>query len=657
MKKAICKQITVKDFDDIIIAILLGKQDEFNKSLQEIRVADIPDSLSGFLQYLQYIQMKFQLNTPLDKRISILEEAKQQFLAVKNFYLAMEIQEEIYLISPTFGKYSKIVSGLEELVEARKQNYDMIGYSHTLSALGLKYIDGNEHEKAISTFLSAIEQEHKNRDLSRMAEHTVNLTNIYMITGELAQALFYAKKSIALIEEYQKELEQNKEECGAWIPMPSGYMRIPIPRYDIHIGALTNYGNIMEKLGDYNESLSVYQKALEQTRYSAHYATQKGVILNQIGELNRLQGNLEKAAENYRASKNLFEQQGITGYYIAVVAMNLGDVERDLHYFDIASELYETALGNLKETDDVSTKAEVIARQGELLFLQGNYNAAIPMLEQALEQAQSVSAFEVVVRVLRISGSVMLKKNAKNAQNYLTRALLIAEERNLKTEEQLIHKELSSFYRLYGDTALALHHFEKFHNLKQEIFSAEADRRLKNLQIVHEVEKFKGQLQESDQTIRLLKNELDEKTSELNAMALRILEKKEFMEMIENGLQKIIEANPDKKDIVAKNLLNTLRSDQSLKKNWQEFTEQFMIVHKEFIGYLLRCYPDISPAEIKVCVLLRLSLGTKEIADLLSLSIRTVESHRMRIRKKLGLGEHDSITTFLISLGNQLLLH
>jgi DNA-binding CsgD family transcriptional regulator len=70
-----------------------------------------------------------------------------------------------------------------------------------------------------------------------------------------------------------------------------------------------------------------------------------------------------------------------------------------------------------------------------------------------------------------------------------------------------------------------------------------------------------------------------------------------------------------------------------------------------------RVYSDnlkLTRAEIQISNLIKQGMDTKEIAELLNLSITTIESHRRNIRKKFGLKtRRQNLRTYLSELSNE----
>lgn len=64
----------------------------------------------------------------------------------------------------------------------------------------------------------------------------------------------------------------------------------------------------------------------------------------------------------------------------------------------------------------------------------------------------------------------------------------------------------------------------------------------------------------------------------------------------------------------------------------------------EYLEIALKCYDDLSETEKKVLALIAEGNSTKKMADLLFTSPRTVDSHRLAIRKKLKLLPENSLT-------------
>lgn len=80
---------------------------------------------------------------------------------------------------------------------------------------------------------------------------------------------------------------------------------------------------------------------------------------------------------------------------------------------------------------------------------------------------------------------------------------------------------------------------------------------------------------------------------------------------------------------------------------WGVFQSNFDLVHDHYFQHLKDAYPSLTSTDLRFCALLRLNMSTKEIANMMNLTIRGVESARFRLRKKFGISPDESLTDFI----------
>jgi DNA-binding CsgD family transcriptional regulator len=113
------------------------------------------------------------------------------------------------------------------------------------------------------------------------------------------------------------------------------------------------------------------------------------------------------------------------------------------------------------------------------------------------------------------------------------------------------------------------------------------------------------------------------------------------------------ELNNEKATGELKKMIKMLSDDDKMDKDWEHFTQHFDKVHSDFVLVLKEAHSNISPNETKLCTYLRMNLSTKEIAQLMNISVRGVEISRYRLRKKLGIPKEISLFDYLIRLGGK----
>ena len=135
---------------------------------------------------------------------------------------------------------------------------------------------------------------------------------------------------------------------------------------------------------------------------------------------------------------------------------------------------------------------------------------------------------------------------------------------------------------------------------------------------------------------------------------MNLVQKKEFLLKIKEELNKINQINKSGKETIEtselKKILRSLTEDEKLNDEWEQFSIHFNKVHGDFLIILKEKFPDLKPHELKLCAYLRMNLSSKEIAHLMSISVRGVEISRYRLRKKLQIPTDVNLFQFLFEI-------
>jgi DNA-binding CsgD family transcriptional regulator len=148
-----------------------------------------------------------------------------------------------------------------------------------------------------------------------------------------------------------------------------------------------------------------------------------------------------------------------------------------------------------------------------------------------------------------------------------------------------------------------------------------------------------------------LESEIDFKNSELASSAMHLLKKGELLTKVKGALSQLIKEIDNTHAITElKKMVKTLSEDEHMDEEWENFSNHFDKVHSDFLSELKELHPSVSANELKLSAYLRMNLSTKEIAQLMNISVRGVEISRYRLRKKLALASEVSLFDYLINI-------
>ncbi len=157
----------------------------------------------------------------------------------------------------------------------------------------------------------------------------------------------------------------------------------------------------------------------------------------------------------------------------------------------------------------------------------------------------------------------------------------------------------------------------------------------------------------NNQDVISLKNEqleqqLQSTRSELNNITMSYIHKNQKLQQIRTKIDESAQQiNGQEKRLLTK-VVKDIDKEMRDEDYWDKFEYQFNQSHDNFLERFKKQYPDLSKRELRVCAYLRMGLDNQEIATLMNVTVRTIETSRYRIRKKIQLEERQSFTKMIL---------
>ena len=181
---------------------------------------------------------------------------------------------------------------------------------------------------------------------------------------------------------------------------------------------------------------------------------------------------------------------------------------------------------------------------------------------------------------------------------------------------------------------------KKFH--RQQLLFEEEQKRLK---YIHQLEVEKNEKEIIQLQNDKLVNEMVYKNKELAGVSMHLVERSDALMKVKDELQRLHKKTGGNHDVKrAIQMVNEIEKNNS---NWEQFAAHFDEINNDFIGKLKTRYPNLTSTDLKVCIYLQMKLTSKEIAQLMNISVRGVEISRYRLRKKLLLATGQTLNDFL----------
>jgi tetratricopeptide (TPR) repeat protein len=472
--------------------------------------------------------------------------------------------------------------------------------------------------------------------------------------------------------------------------------------------ALNNIAIAYDYQSKFDKSLEYYLKAL---KINELINNQSGIATGytNIGVSYYFQNDMDKALEWYLKALPIREK-GSNKIELARVYNNLGTVYRKKNDYQKALNVYDKSLKIKQLQKDKKGIASTLTNIGIVYRYQGDLSKALDYQYQSLKIEEEIQhPYGISASHTTIGEIYILQKKYADAQKSYQQALSVAQKSGTKEQMQNAYYGLFQTDSLQGKINSALANFQQYSTLKDELYNEEKSRQMIQMQTLYETEKKEKQIEiqkRENANLRLtnvfaftatalallilallynryllktkqqllaldkekadnqrliaekkaeeaqkllLKEEVDFKNRELSSTTMHIFQKNQILAEVREKmegltiLQNIETSIRSRMKEMVKIIWENLGSDD----DWEKFKVHFEQVHPDFFKKLSEKYPELSPKEQKYCAYLRMNLNTKEIANLINISVRGMEAYRYRIRKKMGLENEANLVEHL----------
>jgi tetratricopeptide (TPR) repeat protein len=469
--------------------------------------------------------------------------------------------------------------------------------------------------------------------------------------------------------------------------------------YLVEAICLQQLGQVFYNYGNYSQSVDYFLQAEKMLR--AH--NEPGRLaenLNLLGRVYYFNKQVSLARKQFDEALQLnLSQQNIKG--LAFTYGNIGHLYEKKLKYDSARFYQQKALQHYRQVDDSIGMAKIYENMGSIFEDLQQFDSARICFEQALLLNQLHKNEIAQIEILNNLGDVN-RKTGRHVEglNYTRQALVLAERTASQYHLASAYRDMARSHEILKNYDSAYHYNELSRELIEVIYSSSNNQQITLLETIYEVEKKNNEIARlasekrintiltigvslviilliilglvtiSRQRLKIktekavneqnkhelrnqyleeerLKSTLEVRSKELSAHTLHLIQKNQLLEELRGKLNEIV--NDDKRDQKKqlKQLIQKISINFTYDNYWDDFRAIFDQVHHTFFANLKQFSDNLTPAELKLVALLRMSLSSLDIATLLGISQDSLRVARYRLRKKLGLAEGESLTAFI----------
>ncbi len=414
---------------------------------------------------------------------------------------------------------------------------------------------------------------------------------------------------------------------------------------------------------------------------------------NNMAAVELTNGNFEESiAYNLKALKIYQDYNDI--FYQAAANSDLGLAYYNLEDYKSAETYLLDGLRLAQEIGNINLEATILANLGITNTKMGRYSQALVYGKESLSIVNKIDSKNKIVENLNGLGvTYSAMGDETTAITYFDKVIPLADSIGNKAFQSLAYEERATSYANLKNHKRAYEDLRQYLKLKDILYNEGKSQQIEEMRAIFDTEKKEQQIAQQEVEIELLEEkekvstlqkwllgsglglsllvlgfgfygirqkmkrnkverakvaaELDFKKKELTTQALHLAKKNETLE---NLKQKANKLKTSEVQNGYQQLITAINFDLQDDNNWENFARYFEEVHQDFNSNVAKKYPEVTPNELRLMALLKMNLSSKEIANILNISIPGIKKARQRLRKKMSLSSTDSLENAVLSI-------
>ncbi len=299
-------------------------------------------------------------------------------------------------------------------------------------------------------------------------------------------------------------------------------------------------------------------------------------------------------------------------------------------------------------------KIAIYIRKADLLRYEGKWELAYAQLQEGLEWYKNAGFplrlgefYKEIGEFLKLEQNPL--KDYDLSMQSFEKAMEIAKELKINKFTFAIQNSMWKTAYTFRKWEACTEKLIEYHRMIEEVHLVELQFEIKKIEN-KALEERNKLIREGKMAYRDAMTEeviqLNKENEQLQMENIRLKQAIEKIELLLSGNSKSAQNN----DFLYEKIEELVLSAKGAEVHLESYLAKCDKLHPNFGIELIKAHPNITSMELKISKLIKQGLTTKSIARIFNVTVKSIENHRMNLRKKANLNPNQSLSAYILSI-------